>query len=407
VSVLGQQLTLTGGAQISSSTLGSGRGGTVTVTATDSVVISSRDSDGVRTGLFSRTAGSGDAGKVMLSAPTVQMEEGGLIQASTTGEGRGGDSTLHVNTLTVTGGSLIDSSTSGAGRGGTVTISATDVVSLSGQNSGLSTRATGSGLGGDIDLRARQVQLTEGAVISAESSGAGNAGGLRITAHDTFRSERSAVTTEAETADGGNITLTAGSLVHLLDSQITATVKSGVGKGGNITIDPPFVILDRSQIRADAFGGPGGNVRIAAEVFLASPDSVVSASSTLGVAGTVDIRAPITNLSGVLAPLPAAFVSAAALLPARCAVRLSEGKASSLVVGGRDGLPFDPGGLLPSPLTLDERLMSVPTVTEEPRRQKPTASFALLADEDKVFPRMRGWDWQGSARAALDWRCSK
>jgi hypothetical protein len=42
----------------------------------------------------------------------------------------------------------------------------------------------------------------------------------------------------------------------------------GAGQWGNITIAPRCVILDRSQIRADAFGGPGGNVRIAAEVFL-------------------------------------------------------------------------------------------------------------------------------------------
>jgi hypothetical protein len=39
---------------------------------------------------------------------------------------------------------------------------------------------------------------------------------------------------------------------------MTATVKSGVGRGGNITIDPQFVILERSQIRADAFGGLEG-----------------------------------------------------------------------------------------------------------------------------------------------------
>jgi hypothetical protein len=54
------------------------------------------------------------------------------------------------------------------------------------------------------------------------------------------------VTTEAERGDGGNIQLTAGSLVNLHDSQITATVTSGVGHGGNITIDVSSVVLEHS-----------------------------------------------------------------------------------------------------------------------------------------------------------------
>jgi hypothetical protein len=126
------------------------------------------------------------------------------------------------------------------------------------------------------------------------------------------------------------------------------------------------------------------------DVFLADPASLVSASSALGIAGTVDIQAPVTSLSGTLAPLPQAFVSAAALLPARCAARFSGGNVSSLVLGGRHGLPADPGSLLPSPLALDPRVGADPAGTAEPHRQKSTNRFALLAGDDKVFARMRG-----------------
>ena len=65
--------------------------------------------------------------------------------------------------------------------------------------------------------------------------------------------------------------------------------------------------------------GQGGNIGIGTQVFLADPASLVSASSELGISGTVDIQAPVTTLSGTLAPLPQAFVNVAALLPARCA----------------------------------------------------------------------------------------
>jgi len=109
------------------------------------------------------------------------------------------------------------------------------------------------------------------------------------------------------------------------------------------------VILDHSRIQANAFGGPGGNVRIIADIFLTT-DSILSASSALGVSGTINIQSPITDVSGTLARLPEAVFQAAALLRAACQVRLAEGRTSSFVLGGRGGLAIEPGGLLGSRL---------------------------------------------------------
>jgi hypothetical protein len=149
-------------------------------------------------------------------------------------------------------------------------------------------------------------------------------------------------------------------------------------------------------------------VQIMADVLLKSPqtpESTITASSTLGVQGTVDIQVPVTSLSGAIAPLPQALVDVAALLPARCAVRLSGGTYSSLVLGGREGLPLGPAGLLPSPLTLDERLLVDPARTEAPHQQKSTAKFALLTLADKAFPRIRGTHLPGGEVATLDRGC--
>jgi hypothetical protein len=49
--------------------------------------------------------------------------------------------------------------------------------------------------------------------------------------------------------------------------------------------------------------GQGGNIQIVSNVFLADPSSVIDASSALGIDGTVDIRAPITEISGTLVPI--------------------------------------------------------------------------------------------------------
>ncbi|MBE0617143.1 MAG: hypothetical protein IH608_04360, partial [Proteobacteria bacterium] len=157
------------------------------------------------------------------------------------------------------------------------------------------------------------------------------------------------VSTEAQQADGGNIEIRAGYMVYLIDSQVTASVGGGAATtGGNVSIDPEFVILKNSQVVANAFEGTGGNIRIVSDVFLVDSQSRVDASSELGVSGTVDIQSPISDVSGLVGPLNTDFVSASALLRERCLARVREGKYSSFVVGGRDGLPIEPGNLLPS-----------------------------------------------------------
>ncbi|HEY7520738.1 MAG TPA: S-layer family protein, partial [Methylomirabilota bacterium] len=126
------------------------------------------------------------------------------------------------------------------------------------------------------------------------------------------------------------------------------------GSGGNITIGSAghpveFVVLNDSQIRADAFGGPGGNVSISAGTFL-TQGSVVSASSALSVPGTISIEAEVTDVSGSVGQLPEALFQASTLLRAACATRMAGGQSSSLVVSGREGIPAEPGSPLSSSL---------------------------------------------------------
>jgi hypothetical protein len=87
---------------------------------------------------------------------------------------------------------------------------------------------------------------------------------------------------------------------------------------------------------------------------------------------------------------PYTYGQVVALLPARCAARYSGGQASSIVVGGRPGLPSDPSGPLPSPLTLEERLAADLIPTEGSHRPPSAARFALLAGHERGFPRLAG-----------------
>jgi large exoprotein involved in heme utilization and adhesion len=200
------RLTLTGGALITGTSCCAGPGGTVTVTATDSVVISGRSSDGTPSHLSSSALGRGDAGRVALFAPTVILD-GGTIETSTRRDGRAGDIVLEVGRLTLTGGAFIDSSTSGAGPGGTVTIAATESIVIAGSGregfpSGLFSVTQGRGPGGNLRLAAPRLQLRDAGTISASSTGDGAAGMLVLDIGETFRSQGGRVTTAAARAGG-------------------------------------------------------------------------------------------------------------------------------------------------------------------------------------------------------------
>jgi large exoprotein involved in heme utilization and adhesion len=219
--------------------------------------------------------------------------------------------------MTVSGG-LLDSSTSAGGAGGAINVNAGSVASV-----------------------------LNGGRISADSTGAGFTGNITITAGDHITMTGGSISTRALSSDGGNITLRAPLLVRLENTQITTSVQSGVGAGGNVLIDPQFVLINNSTISANAFGGPGGNITIVADNFLASSTAVLVASSALSTPGTIAIRSPENNLAGSIAQLPRAFVDASRLLRGSCSAR-REGAPSSFTLAGRGGVPPEADGYLPS-----------------------------------------------------------
>jgi large exoprotein involved in heme utilization and adhesion len=172
--------------------------------------------------------------------------------------------------------------------------------------------------------------------------------------------------------DGGNIVINAGRLVTLDRGAVTSSVGTGAGTGGNITIGSDAVIVNHSAIQANAFGGPGGNVTVNAGTFLSSPDSVISASSARNVAGTIAINAPVTDISGAVAPLNVDFVSGATLLRVPCAARIS-GNTSRFIEHGRTGLPPEPGQALASPLGLSEAAVTLQPALSPARTFTPLA----------------------------------
>jgi filamentous hemagglutinin family protein len=387
-------VAVTGGSRIGTSTSGSGQGGTLTIKAREAVAIAGPRAGPGTTVITSATLSSGAGGQIVITAPVLQMD-GGLITALTgvseSGQpatGPAGKVSVEVDRLSLAGGALIDSRTASAGQGGSIQVTVRESAVLTG-NSGLTAVSRGSGAGGNVEFRAHTLTLRDGATLSDESTGTGDAGNITLTTQDSFMSTQGRVVTRAAQTDGGNIQITAPRLVRLRDSTITAEVGGGATTvGGNITIDPQFVVLQNSQIRANAFEGQGGNIQIQAQTFLRDPASLVDASSALGINGQVNIQAPVTNLSGVVAPLTPDFARATALLQDRCAGRLWEGRVSRLVLGGRDGVPHEPGGLLLSPRAQAD---------QEGERTRPTPEAQHEG----------GWYSHAHARGGLEVACAR
>lgn len=361
-------VTVQNGATLSATTRGSGQGGTVSVTATDQVALA-----GPGTGLFTNSEASGGSGDIKVEASRMTMNNGAKVSAASTGSGNAGSITANVGTLTLTNDAEISSSSfstgPGAGDAGNVRITASGAFM---SNASTITTSAENAKGGDILLDAQNVLLSNGTLISASSNapllpdGAGNAGNIKITSASDVVMQNSKVTTEASAASGGSIEINASDagMIQLVNSQVSTSVgglagEPGASDGGNINIDPQFVILQNSQILAQAFAGAGGAINIiATSAFIADPASIVSASSTLGISGTVNIQSPLQNIGGELAALSEEFSSGAALLAQQCAARAADGKFSTFVISAREGLPAEPGGFLASPSLTAELLGS-------------------------------------------------
>src|SRR5262249_27491843 len=297
VNVQAARITLTSGASFASQSFSSGPGGMVSVTASEQLSISGHSEQSVivgdsltvvnnPSGIVAITSETGRAGAVTVNTPRLTMFDGGVISTATGGDGSAGSITVNAGSMNLSSGASIFSSSGfhlgvingsgflfGKGAAGTVTVNASGPVTIAGQGSGLFTTTAGSGAGGNINLSGSAIQLSNGAAISATSSGSGNAGNITVNAGNQLTMVNSSITTEANQSSGGAITITTtpSGNVQLTDSMISASVLDGTGGGGSVNIDPQYVVLQNSQILANAVFGPGGQIFITTNLLL--PDS--------------------------------------------------------------------------------------------------------------------------------------
>ena len=206
-------VNLSDNAVITASTAGPRQGGSISVTAPQSITLAGNGS------LRAETSGSGNAGEVRLTTPNLTIQDGVRVSTSTTADGRGG--------------SILAGAASSTSPDG---LTFADSVSL--RNSSLNAQTSGVGRGGSIDVRARAISLTEDSLLNAEVRAGGEGGSI-------------------------NLSTQSGSL-FLDNSQLSTAVTSGSGQGGGITIATGSLDLaNGARVISNAIGpGNAGNVQI-------------------------------------------------------------------------------------------------------------------------------------------------
>ncbi|MUG98825.1 filamentous hemagglutinin N-terminal domain-containing protein [Scytonema sp. UIC 10036] len=351
-----EQLTLQGKqARISASTYDRGAGGSVEIDTKQLLI-----QDGAQ--IQAITNGLAPGGQIDITATnTVQLlgtsEDGQSLSGlftSTYGEAPAGNLTVNTDNLLIQNGARISASTFAGNEGGNITINASDTVKLIGTSSnaqassGLYVQATGAGKAGNINLTSRSLLLDQQAKILAE------------TASD----------------DGGEISLRVRDTIQMgRSSMISATVgtTSGQGNGGNININTGFLVAvssENSDIKADALKGRGGNIKISAQSVFGTKFRIqqtalsdITASSTYGVSGEVEIKTPDVDPTQGLVDLPVQLADASNTIAQGC--RANPGQAAGkFVVTGRGGLLPNPESPLNAEMSLQD-LDTSPIPTEK------------------------------------------
>ncbi|MEO1295044.1 MAG: hypothetical protein AAFW75_04440, partial [Cyanobacteria bacterium J06636_16] len=322
-----ENLTVANGSLISGTTFGAGNAGNLTIRALESVELRGRNQTGAPSLILAEVLpdATGNAGEVAIETSQLSLEDGARISTSLLG----------------------------TGQAGALRIEATDEVFIA-DESALEAVTTGGGPVGSLSLTTSQLTVQDEGQLLVSSEGDFPAGTLRVDAERIRLRDNASLRAETEAGGEGNIALNADGILLRDDSSIT-TSATELATGGSIDIDAAsfLLLLDRSLIEARAIEGQGGDINIATELFLQSEDSVIDASSELGVDGTVNFDVVETDVPTEAEALPTTFASAE--LAQRCVSSQSESGTSRFIRTGQGGVPVDADAVSNAGLWEDQR----------------------------------------------------
>ncbi len=310
------------GAQISVGVFGAGKGGNLTVNASKEVQLIGKSDNGRASGLFSETLATGNAGDITITTPVLQVQDGALVNTGTRSSGKGGNLTVNASeSVQLSGVSITLGALAGrtaTGQAGDIKIN-TPVLLLK-DGAQISVGTFGTGQGGNLTVNAsKQVQLIGGSAngefpsgLFSETQGKGNAGDITITTPILQVQDGARVNAGTRgSGKGGNLTVNTSKQVQLVGTSSNGESSSGLftrseqtatGAAGSLTITTPVLLVqDGAKVNAGTTGfGNGGNLTVNAskEVQVTGsstdgPSALVTATANTENAGDLTINTPV------------------------------------------------------------------------------------------------------------------
>jgi filamentous hemagglutinin family protein len=441
IKIQGRSVAITAGSEISSRSFSGANSGNIEVNGIEFVDISGRALQFPRPGsdransfpyttlaTTSEQLARGFSGNITVKTPNLRISDGASVRADTRSNSIGGSVNINANVVDITNGGQIFTTASSSGNAGNIELNVSDRLNISGRNPSIAninqigqttgifanTSPNSTAQGGNLTINTPWLQVQDGGTISV-SSPDGQAGNLNITARTIRLINQGSLTAKTaitRTQAGANIRLQDVDLLLLQNNSFISAIANGEATGGNIIIDAKkgFVIAplgENSDIRASAFRGRGGNIRIDTQGlfgFFEGPaipgnsTNDIDASSEFNNPGTVDINTLDIDPRRGLLELPASVVEVSRLVASNCGA-LGGKDGSSFTYTGRGGLADSPDDFLSNDVVWSDTRLT--NIRSEQMYNAPTSKpFNQTKDGIAIVPAI-GWVFNNKGEVTL------
>ena len=249
-----------------------GQSGNLTINASEFVEIIGLSASVGRTELTVGTDTIGNAGNLEINTANLFIRDGAQISADTTSLGQGGTLTITaVESVEIEGigidsnGQVLPSTLVAAstdlGNSGNLNIETNQLIIR--DNAEVSVSATGEGIAGNLEVKVSSIELDNQGQFTAETA-SGDGGNIELWTEELLllhRNSHISTTAFGNVGNGGNIDIQTNNLIALENSNIVSNAFQG--QGGNIQITTQGLFLSsNSQIKASSELGIDGVVEI-------------------------------------------------------------------------------------------------------------------------------------------------
>ncbi|MCW6049704.1 filamentous hemagglutinin N-terminal domain-containing protein [Lyngbya sp. CCAP 1446/10] len=332
-------------------------------------------------GLTSGTLSSSRGGDIRIDTPSLTVRDGGIVTTSSLGSGDVGNITVNADRILVSGSgnnglfvSTIDASVGktfgtnpdATANAGSLNLTARDRLTVR-NGATVTVQATGTGRAGNINIVANAIDLDNKARIDGTTV-SGTGANINLQAQNIQLRRGSRITTDAGNSDGGNINIKSNTLLAIPQENSDITANARTAAGGRVNVNVPnvlgFAAVGREQVRSrlNLSDAQFAALQVSPTSLLRSSDiAAISQSGGPALQGTVNFSSSGVNPAQGLVELPQNVVNPAALIAANPCI---EGADNEFTVTGKGGVPPSPNDALSS------AEIPFPWVEEEGRRKK-------------------------------------